>query len=107
LADSDCEPDAIQIALLRQGENKPGDVLGAAKIEGSGISKRLEIYFEPVVETIPAANCWTVIGRALARVAAHEVSHYLEQSRGHAEFGLMQTRFTGSQLAGEDSYPFR
>ena len=107
LSDSGCQPDAIRISLLRESGDKPEDVLGAAKIEGSGISGRLEVYFEPVVETIPAANCWTVIGRALARVAVHEVSHYLEQSQGHAQFGLMQPRFTGAQLASADPFPCR
>jgi hypothetical protein len=43
----------------------------------------------------------------LARVAAHEVAHFLDQDQHHTEAGLLQARFSGDQLAAEDSYPFR
>jgi hypothetical protein len=107
LAESGCEPDAIRLSLYRRAQGHGADVLGAAPREGSRIAPRLEIYLDRVVAMMPETRCWNVLGRALARVAAHEVAHYMDQNRRHSDAGLMQARFSGAQLASDDSYPFR
>jgi hypothetical protein len=60
-----------------------------------------------VVELLPSTQCWSVIGRALARVAAHEVAHFVDQAGAHNGTGLLRQTFDARQLASEDSYPFR
>jgi hypothetical protein len=107
IEDEDCRADAIRIALHRSAPHQPSDVLGAAPIAGSQIAPQLEVYVDRVVELMPERQCWNVVGRALARVAAHEVAHYLGQQQQHSDTGVLQAGFSGAQLASEDSYPFR
>jgi hypothetical protein len=40
----------------------------------------------------------TLVGRALGRVLAHEIGHYLLASRVHASEGLMRAAFDGDEL---------
>ena len=40
----------------------------------------------------------TLVGRALGRVLAHEIGHYLLASRRHAGDGLMRASFDGDEL---------
>ena len=47
-----------------------------------------------------------IIGRALGRVLAHELGHYLLSSPAHAASGLMRPSFDGRKLAGWDRRPF-
>jgi hypothetical protein len=107
IEDDACRADAIRISLQRSAPQHPSDVLGAAPLAGLQIAPRLEVYVDRVVELMPERQCWNVVGRALARVAAHEVAHFLDQEQQHADAGLLRARFSGAQLAGEDSYPFR
>jgi hypothetical protein len=107
LVESGCAPDAIRLSLRQRAEGRDADVLGAAPIVGSRIAPRLEIYLDRVVAMIPESHCWNVVGRALARVAAHEVAHFIDQDQRHSEMGLLQARFSGAQLASDDSYLFR
>ena len=102
-----CASDAIRVSLYRSAVGRPADVLGAAPlVHGSRIAPRLEIYYDRVVALMPEAECWSIVGRALARVAAHEVAHFIDQDQNHGD-GLLQARFSGAELAADDSYPFR
>jgi len=47
----------------------------------------------------PAALRDAVVGRALGRVLAHEIGHYLLASRAHGDEGLMRAIFDGDELA--------
>lgn len=49
-------------------------------------------------DQLPSAWRETLVGRALGRVLAHEIGHYLLASRGHAADGLMRARFDGDEL---------
>jgi hypothetical protein len=46
------------------------------------------------------------MGRAMARVAAHELGHYLLQNRSHSD-GVMTEVFTGARLMTADKQSFR
>lgn len=107
LIEEGCEPDSIRLTIYQQAAGRKGDALGGARVEGSAIAPRLEVYVDRVIALLPETQCWTVIGRAMARVAAHEVAHYLDQRAEHEERGLLRERFSATDLAGEDSYPFR
>jgi hypothetical protein len=48
----------------------------------------------------------TIVGRALGRVLAHELGHYLLSSPAHAPAGLMRAAFDSRRLAGWDRRPF-
>jgi hypothetical protein len=102
-----CEPGKIRILLTKGESNHPSDVLGAAPVVTARVEPRFEIYVDRVVALLPETQCWNAVGRALARVAAHEVAHFIDQDLTHSRSGLLQAHFSGAQLAGEDSYPFR
>jgi len=48
-----------------------------------------------------------LLGRAIGRVAAHELGHYLLQRSGHARDGLMRPSYTTDDLIGDWLRPFR
>ena len=48
----------------------------------------IEIYLDPVVKLLPPNSAPADLGRALGRVAAHELIHYTSQRSGHDAFGL-------------------
>ena len=52
-------------------------------------------------------GCRGQLGRALARVAAHELEHYSAQQLHHDDKGLMRAAFDGLHLAADDSNRFR
>jgi hypothetical protein len=54
----------------------------------------------------PPAVADQVMGRALGRVLAHEIGHYLLRSKLHQAHGLMRAVFTGSDLAAWDRTRF-
>lgn len=54
----------------------------------------------------PPAVANQVMGRALGRVLAHEIGHYLLRSKMHQTRGLMRSVFTGSDLAAWDRTRF-
>ena len=54
----------------------------------------------------PQALVDLIIGRALGRVLAHELGHYLLSSPAHAPSGLMKPSFDSRRLAGSDRRPF-
>jgi len=54
----------------------------------------------------PPAIADQVMGRALGRVLAHELGHYLLRSKVHQPRGLMRAVFTGSDLAAWDRTRF-
>ena len=55
----------------------------------------------------PPAVADTMIGRALGRVLAHEIGHFLLASSAHASSGLMRPAFDGRVLGAWDRNPFR
>jgi hypothetical protein len=75
--------------------------LGAvsARVMGSDMGGR------PIVSW-PPALAEAAIGRALGRVLAHEIGHYLLASPVHSKGGLMRAGFDGRQLAAWDRRSF-
>jgi hypothetical protein len=61
----------------------------------------LEVFKGPVAE-LSGANDLETLGRALGRVAAHELLHYLLQQSGHNVTGLLQERLDTTALRSED-----
>jgi hypothetical protein len=55
----------------------------------------------------PPAVIDDVHGRALGRVLAHELGHYLLAFAGHTGEGLMKRAFRGRDLSAADRRPFR
>lgn len=59
----------------------------------------------PLTEA-PIAVRQDIVGRALGRVLAHELGHYLLGQKGHARVGLMRAAFKGDELVATDRRAF-
>src|SRR5262249_19972105 len=57
-------------------------------------------------DTTPAILRERAIGRAVGRVLAHEIGHFLLRSRWHAQAGLMRPRHVTTDLVGPDRAGF-
>ena len=55
--------------------------------------------------TLPTALADTLLGRALGRVLAHEIGHYLLGTAGHAPHGLMRPHFAPQELLEDTVQP--
>ncbi len=87
-------------------EHLPG-VLGRARRRREGVEPRLEVFYYPLIRYLGDPNSLTAIGRALARVAAHEAAHLLEQQGHHCSHGLLRNGFSAYELSAPDPHPFR
>ncbi len=84
-----------------------GGVLGLAYRDGDRIVPELRVYYGPVVRYLGEPNNANAVGRALARVAAHEAGHFFDQRANHCELGLMRAALPAYELQAKDRWPFR
>jgi hypothetical protein len=88
LVDSPCR----QGVVLRFRAEPPlryRTALGLVFRHGGRILPVLEIYVNPIVRHLDTARAPAVVGRAIARVSAHEIVHYLDQRSDHDPDGLL------------------
>jgi hypothetical protein len=52
----------------------------------------------PLVSGEPEVKRGFLLGRALGRVLAHELYHFLSQAEGHLESGVAKPQFSGADL---------
>ncbi len=97
--------DVVQLILLRRRSDVPRDVLGLTMWSRGRILPRIEVFSEPVAEFTRAGDLQT-LGRALGRVAAHELGHYVRQTTEHDEKGPMRADLPSSELVAADRSPF-
>jgi hypothetical protein len=85
-------------AIAFDHENVPSSTL---KIDVGAVRAAIAAtrWADRPIEQWPRAFQQAVVGRALGRVLAHEIGHFLLASRAHAAAGLMRAAFDGRQLA--------
>lgn len=83
------------------------EALGVARLENGEVSPDLAVFPDVVAARLASLSSSAALGRALARVASHEIIHYLDQSPGHHSHGLMREVFSSDELASDDPTPFR
>lgn len=66
----------------------------------------IEVYVSSVLNALNGRGDARTLGKALARVAAHEAVHYFEQRVTHEQTGLLRPAFTGAELALSDASQF-
>lgn len=94
----------VLLSIVDERRGIPPDALGLAYRAGGAILPRLEVFVRPVLRLTRAGD-WETLGMALARVAAHELIHYREQTDTHRTQGLMQARLTRAELVSEELRP--
>ena len=98
---------ACDFQLTIRSDAMPGrpDVLGRTPVSAGQMLPRAEVFAPSVIHLLGDLRSHTLLGRAIARVAAHEIGHYLSQRGDHHESGLMRSRLTAAQLVGTDRVP--
>jgi hypothetical protein len=99
--------DTCDFHLTIRADSMPGrpDVLGRTPVSGGHILPRAEVFAPSVIHLLGDLRSHTLLGRAIARVAAHEIGHHLSQQGDHQESGLMRSQLTAAQLVGADRVP--
>jgi len=101
-----CTEGAVRVVLSKVPPTRYAGALGLAYRQGNRVFAGLHVYLQPVLQALGPQVSAAIIGRALARVAAHEVGHYVLQQVDHDHSGLMRERFPLHHLASDDSTPF-
>ena len=104
-----CDSGGARVTLKIKPEPPPAlkGVLGLAYREGNRIAPDLQVFYGPLIRYLGKPNNALAVGRALARVAAHEVGHFLDQRAHHCPLGLMRSGLPAYELSAKDRWPFR
>jgi hypothetical protein len=94
-----CSATSITLVVSMHPPQRYRNALGLAYRHGERILPELRIYVQPVLNLLGNERSAGIVGRALARVAAHEVTHFRKQQIDHDHEGLMKVSFSGAQLA--------
>jgi hypothetical protein len=101
-----CRPGILTITLRRQPPDDEPSALGGTRYRDGRLVPEIELFVAPIAQII-----WTrlpgVLGRALARVATHELGHSLFNRTGHAVSGVMMERLGAAHLMAADRGFFR
>jgi hypothetical protein len=122
-------PEDVYVTLVRDGEGTAAGTSSRPHGMGHPLASILFVDGQPTtqvrahvteVEQLAAAarlddKCWTelprvlrdrLLGRALGRVIAHEIGHYLFASAAHAPAGLMRPHHPIERLLTSSGAPF-
>ena len=102
-----CLEPAVTVVVAAHPPARYASALGLAYRSGNRVFPELRVYMQPVLKLLGEQTSAAQLGRALARVAAHELGHYLLQQTDHDDEGLMRRGFEGSELRSEDLARFR
>ena len=108
LAFDKCTKGGYRIHLSIKDEPSSGleGVLGLARRNRDRIEPQLQVFYGSLVRYLGEPNNAEAIGRAVARVAAHEVAHFLQQQPHHCQRGLLQSMLSAYELLAADPTPF-
>jgi hypothetical protein len=96
-----CTADAVLFRVsVRRRSAIDASALGAARTTGSRVVPEFELYVDRIAELLPA-RLPKLMGRAMARVTAHELGHYFMQSRDHGRDSMTEF-FTAARLMVND-----
>jgi hypothetical protein len=99
---SECQDIRLTIQSIAPSEIS---ALGAARVKDGRILPEIEIYATSVA-TLMRSRLPALVGRGMARVAAHEIGHYLLQTTSHSK-GLMTEYYAAPHLLVKDNRAFR
>lgn len=93
-----CEAAPIQLAVRWEAPPRYAGALGLAYTAAGQVLPRIDLYVQPVLRLLGDARAPAPVGRALARVAAHELHHYFSQRRDHDPAGVLAAAYRPADL---------
>ena len=101
------ESERIRLSIKSEAPEHLVGILGLARRRRNGIEPSLQVFYGPLVRYLGEPNSASAVGRAVARVAAHEAAHFFEQQSHHCREGLLRARFDAYELVARNPWPFR
>ena len=100
----ECREQWRTVAMTIQEEPPMGleGVLGLAYREDNRIQPQLILFHGSLYRHAGRPNAGEALGRSLARVAAHEVLHFVGQRHQHCDRGLLMSSFSAYDLTAPD-----
>ena len=105
--DRTIRPGEVRLAIQPGLFGERPEALGLARLDNGKVAPDLAVFPDAIAARLANPASSSMLGRALARVASHEIIHYLDQSPGHHADGLMREVFSSDELTSEDPTPFR
>lgn len=102
----DCTKGSIPLGISSHAPQRYANALGLAYTDGRQILPELRLFTGPVLKLLGPDTGAATLGRALARVAAHELTHYVRQQASHDNSGLLTEKFSATGLAAKDPTTF-
>ena len=93
-----CSETGIRISIRSHAPAQYPTALGLAFTAGGRVLPALELYTANILRRLQGHAGSELFGRALAKVAFHEIQHYLRQERDHDGAGLFSESLTAGQL---------
>ena len=107
LACSNQVPSLIRLRVDEAGPDEAPDALGAAVRRDGRIAPELRVFVGPIARLVGTRLPY-LLGLAMARVAAHELGHYLRQDDSHDHDGeIMSAVLTGPKLIAAHDFRIR
>lgn len=97
-----CQERSVEVRFLKANPMEPA-ALAAARVERRKIQPRVEVYMSPLAEMI-GTQLPGPLGRAMARVTAHELRHVMAQEHGHGKGADRETYSAGLLLAAKPDF---
>ena len=88
----------LRVSILWDAPQRHPSALGQTYVASNRVLPQIEIYLNPVLRLLNNARTPALVGRALARVAAHELIHYRSQRTDHDHAGVFRASFTPAYL---------
>ena len=101
-----CREGSVCIRLRNKRPDEEASALGAARVQDGRVLPEPVLFVNAIAEVIDT-RLPGVLGRAMARAAAHEIAHYLYQDRAHSGRGLLAECLTAGHLPAADRRFFR
>jgi hypothetical protein len=101
-----CQPGLVRITLRRRPPAEEPAALGATRYKDGRLIPEIEIFITPTTHMIDT-SLPSLLGLAMARVATHELGHWLSQSQRHSPRGIMMARLSAAYLIAPDCGYFR
>lgn len=98
---TDCHPGAVSITFRAEPIEGEGSALGATRRRNGHLVGEIEIFVDPTAQLL-RTRLPAPLGRALARVATHELGHWLGQVSEHSSQGIMMERLSAAHLLAPD-----
>ena len=100
VADADCSETArVRISVRTHAPARYAGALGLAHMRNARVLPVIELYTANVRRLLEGQGGSARVGRALARVAFHELQHFLRQEPHHDGEGLFKATLGASELA--------